>query len=214
MCPRRRNAGCSLLTLFPALLRLVLPSFVLVCALLRPCPCPCPCCSQETLQAFLDLLSYRVQLADLFDLQNNSNLGAAAPPAAPSPHLSPANSASFAPGSFRHALSMGGGSAHLHTHSHSHSNDDLTSLASLSLTSAGPSYVFRGFVGYYGLHYISVFQDRTNAEDGQFLLFDDTTVRSLGGWEQVRTMLPYCGVCVCAGVCMWAAAPHTCVWLP
>ena len=65
---------------------------------------------------------------------------------------------------------------------------ETTTTSSTATTTAtqGPSYVFRGFVGYYGLHYISVFQDKTNAQEGQFLLFDDTNIRMLGGWEDVK----------------------------
>ena len=46
----------------------------------------------------------------------------------------------------------------------------------------GPSYVFRGLVCYYGLHYVSIFQEHHQDEDKpvQFLLFDDNNVRLIG----------------------------------
>ena len=46
----------------------------------------------------------------------------------------------------------------------------------------GPSYVFRGLVCYYGLHYVSIFQEhqQDEAKPVQFLLFDDHNVRLIG----------------------------------
>ena len=100
-----------------------------------PPPLPFACArSVETLQTFLDLVSYRVSLSDLFDIQTVGH-GGASPSAQP-------------PG------------AHSHGHSHSHSHAPPSALPA---DTVGPSYVFRGFVGYYGLHYISVFQDRASS---------------------------------------------------
>ena len=105
-----------------------------------PCPAPAGAFSRspETLRAFLDLLSYRVSLADLFDIQTVGGGGG------------------------------GGGGPTLGTPTaHSHSDHGHAPSAAQPLDAFGPSYVFRGFVGYYGLHYISVFQDRTSAGDAR-----------------------------------------------
>lgn len=47
-------------------------------------------------------------------------------------------------------------------------------------------YVFRGFVCYYGSHYVSIFQERLQGGEVHFLLFDDQKIRPLGGWEAVK----------------------------
>jgi hypothetical protein len=47
--------------------------------------------------------------------------------------------------------------------------------------------VFRGLVCYYGLHYISIFQESVQEENTvRFLLFDDHNIRVLGNWESVK----------------------------
>jgi hypothetical protein len=51
--------------------------------------------------------------------------------------------------------------------------------------SSGPTYVFRGFVCYYGLHYVSIFQEYSPGA-AKFLLFDDQRIRPLGSWEDVK----------------------------
>ena len=121
-----------------------------------------------------------------------------------------------------HLLRNSGKNHHPLNHNHSansnhsaKSNHSVKSNDGYDGSSGGsPSYVFRGFVGYYGLHYISVFQDRCGGMgeadtpggggegpkssgggggagggaggEGQFLLFDDMNVRSLGSWEDVK----------------------------
>eukprot|EP01038_Epipyxis_sp_PR26KG_P012103 gene12103-16196_t len=50
---------------------------------------------------------------------------------------------------------------------------------------SGPSYIFRGLVCYYGLHYVSIFQN-SEPNEVSFLLFDDQRVRSLGNWHAVK----------------------------
>jgi len=48
----------------------------------------------------------------------------------------------------------------------------------------GPEYLFRGMVCYYGLHYVSIFQEHGTVK-ARFLLFDDKTVRPIGAWDEV-----------------------------
>ena len=74
----------------------------------------------------------------------------------------------------------------------------------------GPSYVFRGLVCYYGLHYVSIFQQFSNAAttsstasssagpalqqselevvEQQYLLFDDQNIRVIGDWAAVQEL--------------------------
>lgn len=47
------------------------------------------------------------------------------------------------------------------------------------------SYVFRGMVCYYGKHYVSIFQEYSPGEP-RFLLFDDSRIRCLGNWAEVK----------------------------
>ena len=47
------------------------------------------------------------------------------------------------------------------------------------------SYVFRGMVCYYGKHYVSIFQEYSPGEP-RFLLFDDSRIRCLGNWADVK----------------------------
>jgi hypothetical protein len=62
------------------------------------------------------------------------------------------------------------------------------SVSSGSVEGCGPSYTFRGLVCYYGLHYVSIFQDLSveRGEESRFLLFDDQKIRPLGDWEAVK----------------------------
>lgn len=49
----------------------------------------------------------------------------------------------------------------------------------------GPSYVFRGLVCYYGLHYVSIFEVLEDGDkDATFYLFDDQRVVRIGNWEE------------------------------
>jgi hypothetical protein len=50
---------------------------------------------------------------------------------------------------------------------------------------ADPSYVFRGLVCYYGLHYVSIFQ-HIGANQDVYMLFDDARIRPIGNWEAVK----------------------------
>ena len=48
------------------------------------------------------------------------------------------------------------------------------------------NYIFRGMICYYGLHYVSIFQESgTQPENPTFLLFDDQNLRLLGDWNTV-----------------------------
>lgn len=81
-------------------------------------------------------------------------------------------------------------------------SDDIHANAQQSETSntasrAGPSYMFRGLICYYGLHYVSIFQilqhdNSTNNVTNEmvYYLFDDYKVKSIGStWEDV---IRYC----------------------
>ena len=59
---------------------------------------------------------------------------------------------------------------------------DLFSGAGAGLTN-GQTYTFRGLVCYYGLHYVSIFQEM---DCNRFLLFDDQKVRVIGDWNAVK----------------------------
>jgi hypothetical protein len=52
------------------------------------------------------------------------------------------------------------------------------------------TYRFCGMICYYGQHYVSLFarrsQDKRAAGHGDWLLFDDAHIRSLGGWREVK----------------------------
>jgi len=56
--------------------------------------------------------------------------------------------------------------------------------AAFDSSDEGPEYLFRGMVCYYGLHYVSIFQEH-GAVKAKFLLFDDKTVRPIGAWDEV-----------------------------
>lgn len=56
--------------------------------------------------------------------------------------------------------------------------------AAFDSSDQGPEYLFRGMVCYYGLHYVSIFQEHGTAK-ARFLLFDDKTVRPIGAWDEV-----------------------------
>mmetsp|Transcript_17164 Transcript_17164/g.28704 ORF Transcript_17164/g.28704 Transcript_17164/m.28704 type:complete len:455 (+) Transcript_17164:177-1541(+) len=48
-------------------------------------------------------------------------------------------------------------------------------------------YIFKGFVCFYGMHYISIFQEWNPAANiCQYMLFDDSHIRRLGRWEDVK----------------------------
>jgi hypothetical protein len=54
-------------------------------------------------------------------------------------------------------------------------------------------YVFRGMVCYYGRHYVGFFASRSIEQDGKemerWFLFDDTRVKRVGTWEEVRSRI-------------------------
>ena len=52
---------------------------------------------------------------------------------------------------------------------------------------ADPSYLFRGMVCYYGLHYVSIFYSGEIIDNVyNFLLFDDHTIKDIGEWVDVK----------------------------
>lgn len=110
--------------------------------------------SKETLSSFLSLMSYTINLSDLFDM-----------------HDSPSEK----------------------SQKKSNLSSDYKSNKSVDIGKEGtnkkysPKYVFRGFVCYYGLHYVSIFQEHSLGGDVSFLLFDDTRIRRLGGWNDVKS---------------------------
>ena len=51
-----------------------------------------------------------------------------------------------------------------------------------------PIYCLRGMVCYYGKHFVSIFQADTDDQGAaQFLLFDDSRVRIIGNWVNVKS---------------------------
>ena len=62
---------------------------------------------------------------------------------------------------------------------------DIFSKQGLPKESLQP-YFFRGMVCYYGLHYVSIFQDLSSGTP-RFLLFDDARIRVIGRWRDVLT---------------------------
>lgn len=54
------------------------------------------------------------------------------------------------------------------------------------LNSTAPVYTFRGLVCYYGLHYVSIFQEYSDKGEARYILFDDSKMRVIGGWEDVK----------------------------
>jgi hypothetical protein len=71
----------------------------------------------------------------------------------------------------------------LSTHGSTHGNSAHGS--STHGDAHNPSYVFRGLVCYYGMHYVSIFQSRSVGVY-EYLLFDDTTIKNIGDWEAVK----------------------------
>lgn len=68
---------------------------------------------------------------------------------------------------------------------------DLGKIFRVDQTAQGSSeYLFRGMVCYYGRHYVGFFKSRT-VENGvsheRWFLFDDTRVKPVGTWEDVRS---------------------------
>jgi hypothetical protein len=62
-----------------------------------------------------------------------------------------------------------------------------SSISSIvSARALSPTYAFRGLVCYYGLHYVSIFQEYLPSGKGRFLLFDDKNIRVIGSWDDVR----------------------------
>jgi hypothetical protein len=108
--------------------------------------------SRETLHSFLSLMSYTINLSDLFDMNSTQNTS-----------------------KFYGDFKLNKSDDHINIE-----NEDTNKKSS-------PRYVFRGFVCYYGLHYISIFQEHSLGEEVNFLLFDDTRIRRLGGWEDVKS---------------------------
>jgi len=51
---------------------------------------------------------------------------------------------------------------------------------------AGSTYGFSGMICYYGKHYVSLFARRERSRRGQWLLFDDATIREYKSWQEVR----------------------------
>eukprot|EP00605_Chrysophyceae_sp_TOSAG23-4_P000083 GSChrysophyteH1.ASY1.ANO1.85.1 assembled CDS len=62
-------------------------------------------------------------------------------------------------------------------------DDVSTSGSSTDTVNNGPVYLFRGMVCYYGLHYVSIFQE--NEDVNNYLLFDDQRVRHIGDFAEV-----------------------------
>jgi hypothetical protein len=155
----------------------------------------------ETIAAFLDLISERVGLGELFSVEQDMGVSAG-----------PVDIADKSK-QFSAVTGYAGGS---HTGSHSgkvvlpdgrivETASALLSSASMSAsvsawtkvnnfstapvtgpTTTSPTYIFRGLVCYYGLHYVSIFHDGSSTDTDTFLLFDDQRVRVVGDWNSVK----------------------------
>ena len=63
----------------------------------------------------------------------------------------------------------------------------LSQIFSVTSNEVSPEvFFFRGMVCYYGLHYVSIFQDLSSGTP-RFLLFDDARIRVIGRWRDVLT---------------------------
>ena len=124
----------------------------------------------ETLNAFLSLVSYTIELGDLFDLSKqgeyNENRSAFLPKCGPLKSDSPTDTSE----TVDHTSCDDVADTDCDDNNpHSHADDEnrrisephfqyLKTVKKVNRDMKSPSYVFRGFVCYYGLHYISIFQ--------------------------------------------------------
>lgn len=130
--------------------------------------------SVETLSAFLSLVSYTIELGDLFDLSKqsayNQNRSVFLPKCEPLKTDGTTDSSGSADPSNGDDDDTDCGEKD----SDSNSDDEnrrlsephfqyLKTVKKVNRDMKSPSYVFRGFVCYYGLHYISIFQVRINS---------------------------------------------------
>ena len=109
-----------------------------------------------TLQDFYSLVAYSIKLSDLFSVLE---FGAA-------------ESAT------RAEQRQDGGTVENPHGSNNNSNGP-------TIITHNPSYIFRGLVCYYGLHYVSIFQSM-ETENENFLLFDDQNIKVIGDWAAVK----------------------------
>ena len=124
----------------------------------------------ETLNAFLSLVSYTIELGDLFDLSKqgayNENRSTFIPKCGPLKSDSPTATSE----TVDHTSCDNEADTDCDDNSpHSNTDDEnrrisephfqyLKTVKKVNKDMKSPSYVFRGFVCYYGLHYISIFQ--------------------------------------------------------
>jgi hypothetical protein len=122
----------------------------------------------ENIHELLSLISYTINLVDVFGLiddgisQNDS---------------APANSSVKSKSSTRSSL--------FRRPSREPINTTQEKQSQVQSKNKGPTYVFRGLVCYYGKHYVSIFQEYRPGE-AQFLLFDDSNIRVIGTWSDVK----------------------------
>lgn len=133
--------------------------------------------SAEVLKNFLDLISNVIHLSDLFDIDASTQFNSLPYLSRPSTSTSSptANSSSYF-SDYNDVPYM----------SHSRSRSAILSIPE-KVNSEKLSYLFRGLVCYYGLHYVSIFQEYSPETGNRFLLFDDQKVRVIGDWNDVKT---------------------------
>lgn len=125
-----------------------------------------------TLQDFYDIIAYTIKLSDLFQVHGTT-------PTA-SEHSTEHSSAS---GSFATTGNkIPGQRVGKDARAQSPTWEEWLSP---EVSESNPSYVFRGLVCYYGLHYVSIFQGLEGGHDN-FLLFDDHTIKPIGDWDAVK----------------------------
>lgn len=118
----------------------------------------------QTLTEFFSLISYRIKLSDLFQINTNYN---------------------------NISGGIGGSSSsRSNTDKQVNNKDDFDNKDDddyIINKKADPSYLFRGMVCYYGLHYISIFYSGDIIDNvHNFLLFDDHTIKDIGEWVDVK----------------------------
>ena len=115
--------------------------------------------SASMLSDFYGLVSRRIRLNDMFFVPNSH---------------------SQEQGALDSSVSVSGSC------SGSGSDSASSSSGSSSVGGGGPTYLLRGFVAYYGCHYVSIVNEHEDVNN--YLLCDDYCVRSIGPWEKVVRM--------------------------
>jgi hypothetical protein len=140
--------------------------------------------SIQTLTEFFSLISYRIKLSDLFQINTNYN--------DISGGCFGGSSSSSRSNTDKHVNDINNNSKDNNKHHHNYydNKDDFDNKDDddyIINKKADPSYLFRGMVCYYGLHYVSIFYSGEIIDNVyNFLLFDDHTIKDIGEWVDVK----------------------------